>query len=68
MDYIERIKQELGDLLERAEKLQGLMNTAPELDRKDSNMMYAQLCLMEGYIEVLIKRIQYAKEKNLSGR
>ena len=68
MDYIERMEQELGDLLERAEKLQRFMNTAPELDRKDSNMMYAQLCLMEGYIEVLIKRIQYAKEKNLSGR
>lgn len=68
MDYIERMEQELGDLLERAEKLQRLMNTALELDRKDSNMMYAQLCLMEGYIEVLIKRIQYAKEKNLKWR
>ena len=41
----------------RAEKIQRFMNTAPELDRKDSNMMYAQLCLMEGYIEVLIKRV-----------
>lgn len=68
MDYIERMEQELGDLLERAEKLQRLMNTAPELDRKDSNMMYAQLYLMTGYIDVLSKRIQYAKEKYLSGR
>ena len=63
MDYIERMEQELGDLLERAGKLEKAIDTIATLDREESNMMYAQLCLMEGYIEVLIKRIQYAKEK-----
>lgn len=68
MDYIERMEQELEDLLERAGKLEKAIDTIPTLDRKESNMMYAQLYLMTGYIDVLSKRVQYAKEKSLSGR
>ena len=68
MDYIKRMEQELGDLLERAGKLEKAIDTVATLDRKEANMMYAQLYLMAGYIDVLSKRIQYAKVKNLSGR
>lgn len=63
MDYIERMTKELDDLLIKAEKLEKALNTLEGLDRKESNMMYAQLYLMTGYIDVLSKRIQYAKEK-----
>lgn len=63
MDYIERMEKELDDLLTKAEKLEKAIDTIPTLDRKESNMMYAQLYLMTGYIDVLSKRIQYAKEK-----
>lgn len=68
MDYIKRMEQELGDLLERAGKLEKAIDTVATLDRKEANMMCAQLYLMAGYIDVLSKRIQYAKVKNLSGR
>ena len=68
MDYIERMEQELNDLLTKAGKLEKAIDTMPTLDRKESNMMYAQLYLMAGYIDILSKRVQYAKEKNLSGR
>lgn len=63
MDYIERMKQELDDLLIKAEKLENAINTLEGLDRKESNMMYAQLYLMTGYIDVLSKRLQYAQAK-----
>lgn len=63
MDYIERMKQELDDLLIKAEKLENAINTLKTLDRKESNMMYAQLYLMTGYIDVLSKRLQYAQAK-----
>lgn len=63
MDYIERMKQELDDLLIKAEKLENAINTLETLDRKESNMMYAQLYLMTGYIDVLSKRLQYAQAK-----
>lgn len=68
MDYIKRMEQELNDLLTKAGKLEKAIDTIATLDRKESNMMYAQLYLMAGYIDVLSKRVQYAKEKNLSGR
>lgn len=63
MDYIERMEQELEDLLERARKLEKAIDTIPTLDREESNMMYIQLYLMGGYIGILSKRIQYATEK-----
>nr|WP_313963989.1 hypothetical protein [uncultured Peptostreptococcus sp.] len=63
MDYIERMEQELNDLLTKAEKLEKAIDTIPTLDGKEWSMMYAQLYLMSGYIDVLSKRIQYAKEK-----
>lgn len=63
MDYIERMEQELNDLLERAGKLEKAIDTIATLDREESNMMYTQLYLMGGYIGILSKRIQYAKEK-----
>lgn len=63
MDYIERMEQELNDLLTKAGKLEKAIDTIPTLDGKEWSMMYAQLYLMSGYIDVLSKRIQYAKEK-----
>ena len=63
MAYIERMEQELNDLLTKAEKLEKAIDTIPTLDGKEWSMMYAQLYLMSGYIDVLSKRIQYAKEK-----
>ena len=63
MDYIERMEQELNDLLTKAEKLEKAIDTIPTLDGKEWSMMYAQLYLMSGYIDVLSERIQYAKEK-----
>lgn len=63
MDYIERMEQELNDLLTKAEKLEKAIDTIPTLDGTEWSMMYAQLYLMSGYIDVLSKRIQYAKEK-----
>lgn len=68
MDYIKRMEQELEDLLKRAGKLEKAIETMPTLDRKESNMMYAQLYLMAGYIDILSKRVRYAKEKSLSRR
>lgn len=64
MDYIERMEQELGGLLERAIKLENAINTLEGLDREESNMMCFQLYLMVGYIDVLSKRVQYAREKS----
>lgn len=64
MDYIERMEQELGDLLERAIKLENAINTLEGLDREESNMICFQLYLMVGYIDVLSKRVQYAREKS----
>lgn len=63
MDYIERMEKELNDLLTKAGKLEKAIDTIPTLDGKEWSMMYAQLYLMSGYIDVLSKRIQYAKEK-----
>ena len=57
------MEQELNDLLTKAEKLEKAIDTIPTLDGKEWSMMYAQLYLMSGYIDVLSKRIQYAKEK-----
>lgn len=48
----------------RAIKLENAINTLEGLDREESNMMCFQLYLMVGYIDVLSKRVQYAREKS----
>lgn len=61
MEYIERMEQELSELVERGEKLdEWLCTMQDEISREESDLMYRQLYHMNNYAIVLDKRIELA--------
>ena len=61
MEYIERMEQELSELVERGEKLDEWLRTMQdEISREEFDLMYRQLYHMNSYAVVLDKRIELA--------
>lgn len=61
MEYIERMEQELSELVERGENIQKWLRTMQdEISREESDLMYRQLYHMNNYAVVLDKRIELA--------
>lgn len=59
MEYIERMEQELSELVERGENLDKWLRTMQdEISREESDLMYRQLYHMNNYAVVLDKRIE----------
>lgn len=62
MNYIERMEQELKELVERGSKADNALCEL-DLDKKEYALLYAQTKAMSAYADILEDRIKYVKSK-----
>ena len=63
-NYIERMKNELENLVEKGTKLDKAISNLKGLTADELGLMYAQLYSMNSYADILKRRIELAEELN----
>lgn len=67
MDYIERMENELEELVKKGIKADKALNEL-DLTKEEYAMLYTQTRIMCAYIDILDTRIRYAKTKGKQNR